>query len=701
MTAPRHWTCLVALLSAALCGCGCACRSAVAEDDEVFRRPALVEESRQLQLRALAAARGGDWPIALELCQQAVNKTPFSATATYHLACLQASRDQADESLVSLKQAIELGFRDAKALSQNPDFASLRKRDEFAALIKSAQIPFPAPEPKSGSFEDGIAWVGPANTVWDESTNLLRTGFDWQRPAKPPGVVLQHGEIGKRLRKWFDEGTAAGNFGDLYDNCDRDHSNLKYAEFPQLQRVEYRPVIEKHVPFGLQNRFLHGGVVIGNSSTSLVNSPVWRSNPRMAYGNPASMGTLSLHYFANHLYIYPEHEDHDPGHNGKGGYGDVYPANTPYMLISQGSSYTDQPFLDALACTLAAFRPEVKELLAKHHLISPTLQQVFRSSYKLVVRPDDYFTGLAHPSVFDGSLIDPLKMIEAAHALTPKTIPPVARLRVEQQDQAVVGRDYFEIGDRETLFDTPCAIARIGRSTKYRRRMLVSARESFDVNQHELKFRWVLLRGDASRISITPQNESGSQAEIAVAWQPRRRIRPTIKIESNRVDIGVFAHNGSHWSAPAFVTWFFLDNEERVYDDEGRIRSVVYHGGSDAGNYVDPLIQTPKTWKDTYRYTEAGRLIGWTRSRDGEAQEMLDQFTADGGLVIEQDDQGRALTAREVRYVAQPGQKQLPILVQQLGDKIWRYAYDNSEDQIGHITSREDAPSTILNQKGD
>ena len=163
----------------------------------------------------------------------------------------------------------------------------------------------------------------------------------------------------------------------------------------------------------------------------------------------------------------------------------------------------------------------------------------------------------------------------------------------------------------------------------------------------------------------------------------------------------MFAHNGAAWSAPAFVSWYFLDNEERVYDDVGRIRSVIYHGGSDAGNYVDPLIQTPKTWKDAYRYTEDGRLIGWTRSRDGEAKDKPEQFTADGGLVIEQDDQGRALTAREVRYVAQPGDKQLPILVQLLGDKLWRYAYDKAEDLIGRIVSRENVPLSAPSSKGD
>ncbi|HEY2250680.1 MAG TPA: hypothetical protein VGH74_06450 [Planctomycetaceae bacterium] len=660
-----------------------------ANEPSVFSRPALARTSRQLQFRAVLLARSGQLPEALAVCRQAYNTAPFSAMANYNLACLEARNGQADESLDTLKRAIELGFRDARQITQDVDFESVRNRPEFTDLVDEAKKPFERPTPQPGPIDGGIAWVGPENAVWDETTNLLRTAFEWQRPEKPAPVIRDHGEIGTRLSQWYSEGTAAGHFGDLYDNCDRDHSNLDYARFPQLARIEYRPGIADEAPYGLQNRLLHGGVVLGNSSTANTAPLYWRSNPRQAYLDPASMASLVTQYFHNHLYVYPEHRDHDPGRNGKGGFGDVYPANTPYVLISQGSSGTDTPFLDALACTMAAFRPEVKRKLVEHGLFVATLQQIFRSSNKTVRRPDDYLTGPAHPSVFEGSQIDGLKMVESAHAMTIETIPPLVRLRVEQQDAARVGRDYFDVADREILFDTPCAIARIGRSVQYRRSMIVSARDSVDPNQRPLKFRWVVLRGDESRISLKPLDDAGSRAEVEVAWHPRRKTHPASDIESNRVDIGVFAHNGANWSAPAFVCWFFLDNEDREYDEQGRIRSVTYHGGTDQGNYVDPFIQTPKTWKDSYQYTDEGRLLGWTRSRGTGPAEMTEQFTPDGGLVINRDDRGRPASARAVRYVAQAAGKQLPVLVQQLGDEVWHYGYESDEDPIGKIKSRE------------
>jgi hypothetical protein len=334
----------------------------LAEEPNVFRRPLLTEQSHELQARGAQIAISGQLPAALLTLQEAVRIAPFSAVARYNLACIYARNGQRDEALTTLKRAIELGFRDTPTIEKDSDLESLRELPEFIEITKEAKKPFEQPKPKPNPFHDTVAWVGPENTVWEESTNLLRTAFDWKRPDKLPSIILEHGEIGKRLRKWFSEGTAAGNFGDLYDNVDRDHSNLKYSQFPQLHRIEYRPEIIADVPHGLQNRLMHGGVVLGNSSTSLVNSPIWRSNPRLAYTNPASMVVLTRQYFQNHLYVYPEHHDHDPGRSGNEaeGNGDVYPANTPYLLISQGSSYTDQPFLDALLVHWLRFDPMLK-----------------------------------------------------------------------------------------------------------------------------------------------------------------------------------------------------------------------------------------------------------------------------------------------------------------------------------------------------
>jgi hypothetical protein len=88
--------------------------------------------------------------------------------------------------------------------------------------------------------------------------------------------------------------------------------------------------------------------------------------------------------------------------------------------------------------------------------------------------------------------------------------------------------------------------------------------------------RWVLLRGDPENVTIRPLDEKGTRAEIIVGWQSRRPVGPGSALHSNRVDVGVFAHNGRHASAPAFVSVFLRDDELRTYDADGRLTEVMY-----------------------------------------------------------------------------------------------------------------------------
>ena len=165
----------------------------------------------------------------------------------------------------------------------------------------------------------------------------------------------------------------------------------------------------------------------------------------------------------NHLYFYPVHVDNNPGHNGAAGkgHGDVLPANTPYIVLSQGSSGSDVVFLDAFAAALAALRPEVKRDLAASGTLMPALQMVFRMSNRQVAKPEDYLTGKAHPTAFQGAQVDAEKMVTLAHGIKPEVLPPMVQLKVLEEDRGVVGRDYFDAGPRERLFDTPCAVARV------------------------------------------------------------------------------------------------------------------------------------------------------------------------------------------------------------------------------------------------
>ncbi len=403
---------------------------------------------------------------------------------------------------------------------------------------------------------------------------------DAPKPADARPVTLAAGELGDLLRKWYAEGTAAGNTGDLYDNRDRGHSALGMGPYPQLGKVVYT---EEERQKRLDWAFcaaVRPAVVFGNSSTS---AGAWEggSNPRRAYAHPRGLAVLLLQYTRNNLYIYPEHRDHDPGHNGiPEGFGDLFPTNTPFVIISQGSSGSDQPFMKALPFTLAAFRPEVKKKLIETGLLMPAVQMILRWCSKRLKDPEkEYLTGKAHPTVFEGSWVDPLRMVRMAHEIVPETIPPVAALKVLEEDAPLDGRDFFEPGATEKHFDSPLVVARIFRGKQRVRRIVVSAEPSRDVNGRPLSFHWSVLRGDAERIRITKKNGAGSVVEILVPHHGRRPVEPGSPLESNRVDIGAFVHNGAFYSPPGFVTFFFLDHEARTYDETGRLLEIGYQAG--------------------------------------------------------------------------------------------------------------------------
>lgn len=643
---------------------------------------------------AILLARG-DFAAAERLLRLAIERLPYDAQSHYNLACVSARLGKKENALANLKRAVELGFRDVKHIEADADLKGVADDERFATILKQAADSTADPPSgwkfriEPGVIADGQGMVTERNVVWVPRIGLFRVLFkadDDTTDDRP--ICTGYGRAGELLRQWHEEGTAAGNQGDLYDNHDSDHSNMNYRVFPQLTRIEFSNEAKKRrLHHGFQHLFLYGGATIGNSSTALTSGPMWRSQPRLALSQPRTQAMLYLQYISNHLYFYPEHRDHDPGHNGRknedgsgGGYGDILAVNTPYMIISQGSSGSDRAFLDAVGATLAAFRPAVKRALVQSKTLMPTVQMIFRMSNKPVKQPTDYLTGAAHPTVFEGKNINAEKMVTLAHSMTLDTLPPMVQLKVIEEDQPKLGRDYFDIAERIRLCNTPCAIGRVMKSSKYEYRMIISAERSKDLRGQPLTYHWAVLRGDADRITIRKLNESGSRVELIVPYHERRPIVPGSAMESNRVDIGAFVESGGVYSAPAFVSFFYLDNERRVYDDTNRIVSIDYTDPTAKGNYVDPAIDTPKDWRDEYHYDNDGQRTGWTRIRGDHREE----FTADGLLIMENsDDESPAKTGlrqtAKVRYVARPHQGKAPVIQQQVTSENRRFSPQENE----------------------
>ncbi len=661
-------------------------------EPSVFERPIVAAQLARLQQSAVAMMRSGDYVAAEKLLRQAMERQPDEPVTYYNLACAMALQGNSASALENLKKAVERGFRDVRMMQEDEDLASLRDQTELLDLVEKAKLARRPVRPREITPQepvDGQVTVAENNTLWDPGSGLFRVFFKASTvPVNRDGeVVLGHGKAGDLIRAWYAAGTAAGNVGDFYDNHDGDHSNLATKNLPQLTRIEFSEAARKRrLNSGLQDKFFYNVVTFGNSSTAVMGK-FWRSQPRLAYTSPRGPLLLYAQYRSNQLYVYPEHRDYDPGHTKRDGdgYGDVYCANTPYLITSQGSSGSDRKFLDAIGCTLAAFRPDVKRRLIEHGALAPTLQMVFRRSYQPVVTDQDYLSGKAHPVVFNGKLLNVTAMVTLAHDIRSDDLPPLALIQIEKEDTPVAGVDYFDVdGPRERLFDTPAAVARIMRSTKYRRRFVVSAAPSKDINGRALTYHWRVLQGNEQEIEVTPLDDSSSVVELSIPYHARRPVQAGSDMESNRVDIGLFVHNGAYYSAPAILSFFFLDNETRVYNDQHQIERVTYASAANGGDYVDPAIDTPKNWIDEYHYDAGERLSGWTRRRGDD----VEHFTTDGALVTKWDDQHRPAVARTVRYVADRKNGQVPVLRQELGDETLHYRYSSPTDRVGTIADR-------------
>ena len=476
------------------------------------------------------------------------------------------------------------------ALENTPTFDALRGDHAFQELVTKAkpqtpsvQVPEADTHVEPTLVENGIALVSVVNTGWDPRLGMLRSLFRFAENGRQrtpignsdsPNAARLNAwfvEGAARLNGWLLDGTAAGNYGDLYDNRDGGHSALPPQIFPQLARVQYsKQARQAGLDRGINRFFLFNAVTIGNASLALTAGPMWRSLPREALTDPLQVGSLFQQYVANQIYVYPAHQDYGTPR------GDLITANTPYMLISVGSSGSDQPLLKAVAAILAAFRPDVKALLANKGLISPTVQWIFRRGQIGIDNDDDYLSGRAHPSAFNGRRIKLLDMVERAHSLDVADVPPMVRLRVKEESHGEAGIDTMLPSNDETLFDTPSAIARIARSTAYAKRLVVDASETTDPNGRPLTFRWSVLRGDEKHITVRMLNDQGSVAEIIIPWDAGAQPVGQPNITGDRVEIGVFANNGKNWSAPAFISLLFPGNEKRVYRPDGKIAEVDY-----------------------------------------------------------------------------------------------------------------------------
>lgn len=580
-------------------------------------------------------------------------------------------------------EALAAGDRDAAhrllgaVLARDP--ASAVARRGLAALGTPVPEAPPVPEraPIPRRVVDGVARVGDGNTRWRAGDGMLESLFAFppRGPrSAPPADPAERSRVARLLLRLHAAGRAAGNLGDLYDNRDRGHAALPAAAAPQLAHVVYAPAAKAAgLDYGLNRALAFNAPTIGNSSTAVVSGPLRRSLPRLAMTTPGLIETQWRHYADNRIYVFPAHKDV--------GDGDMFPALTPYMLVSRGSSRSDLPLVQAVAAALAAFPPAAKRRMVAEGLTAPTVQAVLRGVLADARGGGDPLDPRAHPTAIDGGDLELEAVVRAANAITADGLPPMPRLRVERETRVGLAPTLPEAGPSEVLFDTPGAAARVFRGLERERRYVVSLAQTVDPNGRPLRFRWAVLRGDPARVVVRPLDARGETVEISVAWGAWRAPEAGPDAPA-RVDVAAVADNGVAVSAPAYFSVAFDPRERRAYGADGRLVAVDARPRGERLD-VDPALFAPRPWRDEALYGPDGAWIGLRRVGEGGTR----RYTRHGAIVLETDPLGRPALARETVHevVAVDG---VLVARERPTGFLLRYGYDDDGDFLGFLDGR-------------
>lgn len=512
----------------------------------------------------------------------------------------------------------------ASAMGAPPDRLHAQPSDPVAALVDGAM---PA------SVTGGLAPVTPANTRRDPDTGLIDVLLTPDPSMRPRSIVDPEAEdvVAGMLRRLWARGTASGLAGVLYDNRDSGHSVLDHTRFPQLARTEYDEALKRQgLHHGVAGRVRFPLPVVGNSSTALTHGPLARSLGRLAVNDQAAALRSYRLFVSNHLYVYPEHRDYDLET------GDRLLGNVPYFLLSSGSSRSDLPFIYVALAIIAALPPETRAAAEESGRLAATVQAVMRRTLTGVNTAADYLSLAAHRPVLGAKRLRSPMAVNFANSLTPETLPPLVSLRVEQDLAARPGVDYLAENIGEVLYTTPMAVARAWRSFAYERTVTLRAAASPEPqNPDDIRFHWVLLQGDPSRVTIRPRSDAGHVADIDIAWHDRFAVAADSAFTAPRIDIAVIAEAGGVMSAPAIFSVLFPVHQAREYraDASGQpvLARLAYKVSTRSQDYADPSVWPDAPWEDELLRDDDGQVRELQRTHHGGRRESLMRTT--GGWV--------------------------------------------------------------------
>lgn len=87
-----------------------------------------------LQILGDAYTRTGQWEKGLKIDVRLARLCPDNSLVFYNLACSYSLLNHVEEAFAALREAVKLGYDDARWLTKDPDLENLRKDNRFEKI---------------------------------------------------------------------------------------------------------------------------------------------------------------------------------------------------------------------------------------------------------------------------------------------------------------------------------------------------------------------------------------------------------------------------------------------------------------------------------------------------------------------------------------------------------------------------------------
>lgn len=282
------------------------------------------------------------------------------------------------------------------------------------------------------------------------------------------------------------------------------------------------------------NEAYKNGIVVANSSTAHQTSEDYGSNTRAPDNYTVFWHTIRESWEMGLLQHFPEHQDYDNM--------DWFKINQPYIVTTQGSSGSEGNEVGRTFKIVYSLRPEVREWLIQNKRVGDVVSYLLRSNLF-----GGYLDPLCHRVCCDTPRHYNQADIDLAHSITLDTIPPRIKISVISDSLGHIRDEYNQASTYTVRTNELAGFARHDQTPTRTIEVEISG------DKPNLDLHWIKSQGECD---IVFQNPQKTRATITIPLQSDFDVMKQNgeTIFSNRVEVVIVAHDGTHYSSPVFVT---------------------------------------------------------------------------------------------------------------------------------------------------